>query len=203
VGDRYSMRHIDKNIRGSSNTNEVVIGAIQKDGSLISADKLVTLRADGTPRRMANPDGTFAEWSDTYVDRLPVENLFIGHKQKVNWIHRYKQAEGESKQIHTGTIEVTGIETVHVPAGQFRAYKIVRRTNYSENRTWMASEFRGTLKVTSWYAPSIRAIVASEVELERIYIGITGNTPRGSLPDRYRDELTAYQVAQEQPAQKN
>ncbi|MGZ5819583.1 MAG: caspase family protein, partial [Burkholderiaceae bacterium] len=203
VGDRYSMRHIDKNIRGSSNTNEVVIGAIQKDGSLISADKLVTLRADGTPRRMANPDGTFAEWSDTYVDRLPVENLFIGHKQKVNWIHRYKQAEGESKQIHTGTIEVTGIETVHVPAGQFRAYKIVRRTNYSENRTWMASEFRGTLKVTSWYAPSIRAIVASEVELERIYIGITGNTPRGSLPDRYRDELTAYQVAQEHPAQKN
>ncbi|MGZ3159578.1 MAG: hypothetical protein ACXU7H_10870, partial [Burkholderiaceae bacterium] len=206
VGDRYSMRHIDKNIRGSANTNEIVIGAIQKDDSLVSADKLVTLRANGTPRRMANPDGTFTEWSDTYVDRIAPEDLIVGYRKDVSWICRYQRAEGSMEETHNGTIEVVGIETVKVPAGQFKAYKIVRRTKFNGEKKWLASgQYYGILKVTNWFVPSIRAIVASDIEINGIYQdsrGVPGYNGIGSLPDRYRDELVSYQVANNQIAQK-
>ncbi|MGZ5818967.1 MAG: caspase family protein, partial [Burkholderiaceae bacterium] len=207
VGDRYSMRHIDKNIRGSANTNEIVIGAIQKDDSLVSADKLVTLRANGTPRRMANPDGTFTEWSDTYVDRIAPEDLIVGYRKDVSWICRYQRAEGSMEETHNGTIEVVGIETVKVPAGQFKAYKIVRRTKFNGEKKWLASgQYYGILKVTNWFVPSIRAIVASDIEINGIYQdsrGVPGYNGIGSLPDRYRDELVSYQVANNQIAQNN
>ncbi|MGZ3253449.1 MAG: hypothetical protein ACXU7D_04005, partial [Burkholderiaceae bacterium] len=69
-----------------------------------------------------------------------------------------------------------------------------------------SGQYYGILKVTNWFVPSIRAIVASDIEINGIYQdsrGVPGYNGIGSLPDRYRDELVSYQVANNQIAQKN
>jgi hypothetical protein len=205
IGDRYSMRQIDRNRRGLVvSTLDIVIGTIQKDGTLVSVDRLVTLKADGTPQRITNIDGTYNEWSDGYTDRVASENLAIGYKQNVSWTRRYKQFEGEGDEKHTGTIEVVGMEMVKVPAGQFKAYKIVRKTSFTGNRNWIAvGAYKGKALFTSWFVPALHTIVASEIEFDQVFGYVSGPGIWAMTPDRYRDELTSYQLAQEQTTLKN
>jgi hypothetical protein len=78
------------------------------------------------------------------------------------------------------TARVSGWETVTVPAGTFKALKVVHTGWY--NATENSSRWTGRISETFWYAPAARRIVAQE------YRDTTGS---GSTWDQRRDELVA------------
>lgn len=204
IGDRYAIQRIDMSKQEVIGKKEMIVGAFLNN-TIVSSDKTVTLKADGTPQLVRNADGSFMEWSDGYADKPSPENLNVGYKQNVAWTYRFKRPDGEGEESHKGTMEVAGIETVKVPAGQFEAYKIVLQTKYNGRHSWQAGESSGLLKITNWYVPAIRAIVVSQVDIQN-----TGNNDSlimsGQVDNQtssYRDELTSYKVANTQLLQKD
>jgi uncharacterized caspase-like protein len=205
VGDRYTTQRIDMNKQEVISKKEVIIGTLLNNNTMVSLDKSVTLKADGSPKMVRNADGTFAEWSDSYIDRPLPENLKVGYEQSVAWTVRFKRLEGDGEESHKGTMEVVGIETVKVPAGQFEAYKIVLRSKYVGKHSWQPGESRGSRTVVNWYVPSIRAVVVSQVDIEDK--GSDDRTTLYGLADdqkiSFRDELVTYQMARTQLTQKD
>jgi hypothetical protein len=92
---------------------------------------------------------------------------------------------------------------VKVPAGQFEAYKIALRTRFTGRHSWQPGESTGSLKVTNWYVPSIRAMVVSQIDRENVGDSnssiMYGQT--GDQASSYRVELTSYKVANTQLVQ--
>ncbi|MGZ3236539.1 MAG: caspase family protein [Burkholderiaceae bacterium] len=205
IGDRYVTRRLDMYKQEVIGKNEMVIGAFPTDSTIVSLDSTATLKADGSPKLVRYADGSFMEWSDSYVDKPLPENLKVGYKQNMAWTYRFKRPDGEGEESHKGTMEVVGIETVKVPAGQFEAYKIVQLSKFVGKHSWQIGESRGSLKVTNWYVPSIRAIVVSQVDIEN-----TGSSDSsvmygqvGDQTSSFREELVNYKLTNAQLVQKD
>lgn len=203
LGDRYATQRIDMSNQEVIGKNEMIIGSFD-NSTIVSKDKNVILRSDGTPKLIHYANGNFMEWSDNYVDKPSPDNLKVGYKQNVAWTYRFKNADGEGEESHKGTMEVTGIETVKVPAGQFEAYKIVLHTRFTGRHSWLAGESTGSLKITNWYVPSIRTMVVSQIDRENAGDNNSSMIMSGQTGDQtssYRVELTSYKVANMQAAQ--
>jgi hypothetical protein len=79
-----------------------------------------------------------------------------------------------------------------VPGGEFDAYRIERDTTFQGALTNGNSRWFGRNVLVGWYVPELRNFVAKESE-HRV-----GNQP----PTRTRIELTSYEVAGFQSAQR-
>lgn len=132
-------------------------------------------------------DGATQSFYDPKAEGRHQPLLFPLHPGK-RWMFRYnyQPAVGTLKVEQTAVVE--GWEDVRVPAGTFRALKVVHVGRYSAsdyNYHW-----NGTIKETYWYAPEAKRVVRMEYQ-------DTGGD--GAKWDHWRDELldmTVYQPSQ-------
>jgi hypothetical protein len=84
-----------------------------------------------------------------------------------SWVHRgvYEEPKGTQPQAYTFT--VAGVESVTVPAGTFRAFKIIRQADRGDSDQY-------------WYAPEVRWYVRWEGQRAEV---------------SFEERLTAYQAA--------
>lgn len=97
--------------------------------------------------------------------------------KKWSFNYGYTPSPGRELKI-TQEASVAGWETVNVPAGKFRALKVVHEGRYQARD----SEFfwTGRIQETYWYAPDARRVVKTE------YRDTRGD---GTTYDQWRDEL--------------
>jgi len=198
VGDRYRTQRVDKYKGEVIGNMAFTIGEILENGDLVSKDKSIILKANGSPQLIRYANGETHEWSESYEAVPAPDKLKVGYKQDIGWTYRYKGSGGGGEEVHKGEMKVLGIEKVTVPAGEFETFKILRVTYYSsslpQSSYYSSSKNTGSCKETVWFAPSIGAVVIREVEVKGPDILMQA--------DIYREELTSYEVAKERLALK-
>ena len=123
------------------------------DGARISRcdDNIAYFSAEtGALLRIAKTDGTELVKIEPQAQSIPFP-LQIGTKWSGDF--RISTAEDVVSPIVNETCEVVSFETVKVAAGDLPAFRFDCATNWS---VWF---LHGTLTVTSWYAPSAKAVV--------------------------------------------
>ena len=99
-----------------------------------------------------------------------------------SFTYKFDPEKNNSMYIHQKA-RVEGWETVRVPAGEFRALKVVHTARYNmtdEKHYWGGYTWSGDIRETYWYAPEAKRVV-------RMEYSDTGyeNAPN----DKWRDEL--------------
>lgn len=106
--------------------------------------------------------------------------LFVGK----TWTFTYKyDPEFNNTIVVHQKARVVGWETVRVPAGEYRALKVVHTARYNmtdDKHFWGGYTWSGDINEIYWYAPAARRVVKMEYS-------DTGYEP--GLSDRRRDEL--------------
>lgn len=134
----------------------------------------VTGVADGVIRVTATRRDNGSSWQNVYSDQWNLRDdggrtmtpewdwlkfpLQPGKKYKMEFVLHAQRSGVRAK--HEREAEVTGWEEVTVPAGKFRALKIVTTGTYT--RQDVAGS--GRIKETLWYAPEVRRWVRTEYE---------------------------------------
>lgn len=123
-------------------------------------------------------DGATLSFFDPKAEGRHVPLLFPLYPGK-RWQFQYKYnpAAGGSLKVEQSAV-VAGWEDVRVPAGTFRALKIVHAGRYSA--TDGGNRWNGEIHETYWYAPEAKRVVRME------YRDTTGS---GAQWDHWRDEL--------------
>jgi hypothetical protein len=84
--------------------------------------------------------------------------LAVGQK----WSYEYETRGGRRGQRRSAEVNVVGMEQVTIPAGTFKAYKLVRSESWSTG----PSGTRGGNTTTYFYSPETRSIVKRSTENE-------------------------------------
>lgn len=115
-------------------------------------DGVDLITTDARHHRVIHPGAFFEPNGDTKYDRRAVERLWPLEVGK-----RVRFVETAGSQRWVDVIDVARVETVTVPAGDFRAF-VVERSVQS-----MAPGPRSVVTYKYWYAPDAGAIVKFEV----------------------------------------
>lgn len=131
-------------------------------------------------------DGATLSFFDPKAEGRHVPLLFpLYPGKRWNFQYKYIPASGVGSLKIEQTAVVEGWDEVRVPAGTFRALKVVHTGRY-----WASEQmysWTGTIKETYWYAPEAKRVVRME------YRDTTGS---GSRWDHWRDELVDLTVSQ-------
>ena len=179
VGDKWNYQLIDKG-KGEVVRNEAVrVGSIAPDGSWLA-----------TGGAEYDEHGRLRKWLTASERRQCVPHcprwwpgMKVGETQRLQYEYSAKSADGKSwVNILDGESRVVGIESIKVPAGEFRAYRIEHKGTMKR----AGASGVGTFSLKYWYAPELRFWVAHEED----------TTWNGQMGRSERAELTSFSLVQ-------
>jgi hypothetical protein len=154
--------------------NDKIIQTVVAESGKPETDESFTPHWNGVATTLA----TF--YPESGLLRFPLQ---VGGKHAVEFEMVFgPQRNWRSK--HERTVEVVGWEEITVPAGKFRALKIVAGGSFQRLDTTMA----GSVTWTYWYAPEVKRWVKIMIE-DNILTGF----PRGPF-NKFGAELVSYKV---------
>ena len=188
VGDRWVYRNINLWKNEESASVELKVAAIKGDTMTVDRTLIDSKGAAGagierSSRRTADRSTwTLLDPNVTHGKRL---TLLFPLEVGKTWDFEYsiKRPDGDVV-THKRSARVEAWEDVEVPAGRFRALRVVHsgRTERPGRAGPMSS---GNVSETFWYAPEIRSMVKHE------YHDTMGHL---RTRDQFRQELTAYDI---------
>lgn len=185
-GESWTYRRIDlwKNAE-SDRFRQDILGGV---GDRLTVLWTIVAAADEKRRGSVTHeylDGTTLSFFDPKMEDRHIPLQFPLHPGK-RWTFHYKYspAVGGSLRVEQAAT-VAGWEDVRVPAGTFRALKVVHVGRYWA--TDHSFDWSGDIRETYWYAPAAKRVVRME------YRDTTGS---GSQWDHWRDELVEMTVTQ-------
>lgn len=170
VGDRWNYQVVDK-YRGEVVRNySLRVGRIDSDGGWSSGaarfdalGRLVEWTNGAGEQRAMLPHG--GRW---WANMLPGEKRSFEYEDR--WPTQANQVKLDSR--------VVGIESVRVPAGEFKAWRI----NHKGTQGAIGRPGFGSVDITVWYVPELHTLVA--VDINTTWDGRPGT--------REREELTSF-----------
>jgi hypothetical protein len=185
VGDRWIFRSVD--LWKNEETSKIEYKVTGANGDNIELERTRIDAATGSPvGRPARRKADRSTW--TFVDPKMTEGKYVTFAFPLEvgktWEFEYsiKAANGDSVS-QKRTAKVESWEDVVVPAGHFKALKVVHSGQYT--RSTPTTSLSGTVSEVLWYAPSVKRFVKRE------YRDATGS---GQTWDHVRDELIEYEV---------
>ncbi|MFD0667255.1 hypothetical protein ACT80S_06020, partial [Ramlibacter sp. MAHUQ-53] len=183
VGDRWNYQTVDKYKAEVIENWSRRIGSIAPDGSLLTTTGTL-LSPEGNERKTSNR--VFQSRTFDSANIMIPRNLSVGHRENFKFTERSTRLDGtEIEQSWSGTLEVVRTERVRVPAGEFEALRIERKASVDGREPGSVRTWSGTLEQVLWYVPQVRSYVANDFTFR----------PRLGAADRFRVELTSYEVA--------
>jgi hypothetical protein len=188
AGDRWVYRRLDHTKRRPPETYRLVVTFAGNDA--IQA----VMSGWGAPES----DLTYtAEWNDVVSHRGVVNlrekgelqfPLYVGATYQLAWELENPRFNRQSGR-HERTVKVVGWESVTVPAGTFRALKVVSQGTH---RTFLGYSIAspGEVKDTYWYVPQVKRWVKYEHESSTPVPGGRGVHER----DHNGEELVEFEV---------
>lgn len=186
VGDRWVYRSTDLWTNEEIARVEFKVVAIRGDNMVL--DRTTTAsKVAADVGRSARKDADRSTWTllDPNVNSGRRLTLAFPLEIGKTWEFEYstKRPNG-TIVIHKRSARVEAWEDVEVPAGKFRALRVVH-SGRSELRAATGPFSSGNVSETLWYAPALRAIVKRE------FHDTVGHL---RTRDQVRDELTAYDI---------
>ncbi len=178
TGDKWNYQVVD------GYRNEVVrnyrmgVGRILPNGGFLSPGGDAEYDQNGGIIKWTNPAGERRELAPNGPRWWP--NMKVGDKRSLKYESITVIQAGNVVNVFDLDGKVVGIETIKVPAGEFKAYRI----EYSGNSTAIGRPGAGRLSLTIWYDPEIHTMVALE----------TASVWNGRPDAREREELTSYSL---------
>ena len=158
IGDRWVFRVLDLWKNEETETYERRITGV--DGDNINLDRTtLSSTTDQVVGRPSKQQANAATW--TVVNKQRIEGNYIRFAFPLEvgktWEYRYKFRLPNGEEVtHERRAKVEGWEEVRVPAGTFKALKVVH------SGSWSSASARGTATETLWYAPGIKYPVRRE-----------------------------------------
>jgi hypothetical protein len=189
VGDRWTFKAID--VQKGTETQTYEQRVTELTGDKMQLDQTVLSSTDTREVGLVTKrEADAATW--TFVDAAIIGGkvitlafpLAVGKTWEFEF--RYKRPLGEFAAKRRAKVE--GWEDVRVPAGTFRALKVVHEGfwNMTGGGPGQGNYNRGTSGETLWYAPEAMRIVKRE-SFSRQAVG-------GSISDHMREELVSFEV---------
>lgn len=185
IGDRWIFRTVD--LWKSEETAKFEYKVTGANGDNIEFERTKIDAATGSPvGRPAKRKADRSTW--TFVNPMMTEGKYVTFAFPLEvgktWEFEYstKAANGDSLS-QKRTAKVESWEDVVVPAGQFKALKVVHSGQYTRRTPTGSSS--GIVSEVLWYAPNVKRFVKRE------YRDTTG---AGQTWDHVRDELIEYEV---------
>ena len=188
-GNRFRYRVIDLMRRGEQSEFGWRIDRVTEDGDLIVNGGAV--RLNGVGQVLAFTDsatGTKTEWNPP----LPIlqAGLAVGHQHDLEGGWETRDHSGQLQRIKfSGKLRVTAKETITTAAGTFETIRIdVTTVSALIQDPTLAFPFQiwGVQRI--WHAWRLGVVVAEELEEKTV--------PHDSMPQRFRKELIALDMAQ-------
>ena len=184
VGDRWTTRTIDLWKNEVTETIEQRVASVNDDTVLLERTTLSS--ASGRPSPPSTDQVDAATWTvrtgriiegKEVVFAFP---LFVGK----TWEYEYVSVDSSgNKTLQSRTAKVEAWEVVTVPAGMFKALKVV------VDGRWRArvgdAMATGKVDETLWYSPEAKRWVRREW---------INRTPEGRIADQVRNELTQVEL---------
>jgi hypothetical protein len=175
VGDRWVFRNVDLWKNEETSQFEQKVTAADGDNIDLEATTIAS-------KVNANVGTVFKRKADrstwTFANRSVVEGKYVTFAFPLEvgktWDFQYSAQLRDRKVAHQVSAKVEAWEDVQVPAGKFKALKVVHSDTYqvrtTDGRTWSER-----LTETFWYAPEVKRFVKRE------FIDRTGDKERGEL----------------------
>ncbi len=180
VGDRWKYQVT--NIYNNQVTSKFEQKITNVNGDEIKLDQTTFSSPEDSAGRVASRDANRATW--TFPDRRIFEGsyVFLDFPLEVGktWKNEYQRNrnEGGGTTAFSSPVKVEGWEEVEVPAGKFKALKVVHSGFYNSKTNTGA--WTGRSEETVWYSPDVKKFVKS------VYLDPGG--------DQRRTELVEYEV---------
>jgi hypothetical protein len=184
VGDRWRYQVVDKYKKEVVSNWSRKIDAVNSDGSLKLNGGTVEWTSNGSVKTVRGDDGFLREFSPAQIS-LP-STLKTGFSEASRYTVAFRNADGVTgTEEREGTFTVLAKEMVKVPAGEFEAWKFEASGITTGKSTASSTGYYSRFKVTTWYVPALRNMVASEFEVRN---------RTGQLQTFERNELTSFSV---------
>jgi uncharacterized caspase-like protein len=184
LGDRWRYQTVDKLKKEVTGNWSRFITAFEPDGSIRLNNGVVGWTAHGAILRTRSDTGRVREYSPA-LKWLP-DSLVPGFTEPSKMTITIKNPDGTlAEESRQGTLKVTGLEKVTVPAGEFEALRLEVSGFRAGTNSVSGKPFNLRYKEVFWYVAALRSYVASEFE--------TFNA-KGSLEFAERHELTSFSV---------
>jgi hypothetical protein len=184
VGDRWRYQVVDKYKKEVVSNWSRKIDAVNSDGSLKLNGGTVEWTSNGSVKTVRGDDGFLREFSPAQIS-LP-STLKAGFSEASRYTVAFRNADGVTgTEEREGTFTVLAKEMVKVPAGEFEAWKFEASGITTGKSTASSTGYYSRFKVTTWYVPALRNMVASEFEVRN---------RNGQLQTFERNELTSFSV---------
>lgn len=185
VGDRWVFRAVD--LWKNQLTSKVEYRVTGANGDNIEIERTrIDVATGSSVGRSAKRKVDRSTW--TFINPMMTEGRYVAFAFPLEvgktWEFEYstKTANGDSV-TEKRTAKVESWEDVVVPAGQFKALKVVHSGNYT--RSTATGSWSGAVSEVLWYAPNVKRFIKRE------YRDTTGS---GQTWDHVRDELIEYEV---------
>lgn len=184
VGDRWRYQLVDK-YKGEVVENwSYKVDVVLPDGDLVLNGGAIQTTPDFNFRKDTNSRFPMQSYDDHW-HFFPAQ-FQDGATEKFKYVRTYRRRDGfEGRQEWLGTLTVKGLETVKVPAGEFKVWRLEREAAANAIQTNGTERWTSRNSMTAWYSPELRTFVARE------WVQRDGN----SAADRYRVELTSFEVS--------
>ena len=177
VGDKWNYQVIDK-WKGEVIRNYALqVGKILPDGGWVTPRGGAEFDEHGRWKKLLRADGE--RWQSVPFAPRWWPDMKVGETRRFQYRQTGTPVTGNG-WVNDVDLEgrVMGIETIKVPAGEFRAYRV----EFKGSSTAVGRFGVGRSTLTYWYAPELHTLVAYEGE----------STWNGRLDVREREELTSY-----------
>ncbi len=181
LGDRWIFKTTDLFKNEELSRFEQRISAVSE--SVVNIDQTTTYSSKGAntgrvSKRTANP----LTWTFQNSRIFEGKYVFLAFPLEVGqtWTNDYAFKKNDGSEVRfSSPVKVEGWEDIQVPAGKFRALKIVHSGFYSIRGTQQF--WQGRAAETVWYVPEVKKFVRSD------FI----DTPGG---DQVRTELVEFEI---------
>lgn len=186
VGDMWTFRRVD--LWRNETVEKFVQELRLQDGDRWTVQWRITDTED--PRRRGSVTGEYLDgrtlaFADAKMKGRYIPLSFPLHVGKT-WKFSYNYTPEHHRDVAVEQVaRVAGWEVVTVPAGRFRALKVVHEGRYSAVDSGFS--WNGDIHEVYWYAPEVRQVVKKE------YRDTKGD---GAPHDQWRDELVSMRLAE-------
>ena len=175
VGDRWTFKTIDLSKNEDTQSDEYRVTSMSGDNVELTRTTLASATANNVGKS-AVATASAANWTFAKV----VEGQYmafafpLGAGKTWEYEYKYTPGDGEPTATWSAKAKVEGWEEVRVPAGAFKALKVVHEGRWS--RPYGGYSISGTSIITLWYAPEVKGIVKREAYIRRANGTVQTNT---------------------------
>jgi hypothetical protein len=166
VGDHWTFKTIDLDKNDDTQSDEYRVTSISGDEVELTRTTLASPTANNVGKS-AVATASAANWTFAKI----VEGKYVAFAFPLDagktWEYEYKYApdDGQPSGTWSAKAKAEGWEEVRVPAGMFKALKVVHEGRWS--RPYAGYSISGTSIITLWYAPEVKGLVKREAYIRR------------------------------------